>query len=124
MPNKTLTQLAKIVSSDEYDRAAGDKIKKLQEKWDLLEAKENLQNHLVMSGFMEELRSWIRDIDESLREMDVTDEKTKLFRFKLKSDRKSAQDFLSVFDKSERKSLENQIKFAKMQTERQGKTNA
>lgn len=121
MPNNDLQELAKTVSSDEYDRAAGDRIKSLQNKWDLLEAKEGLQNHLVISGFMKELESWGSNIDTTLLEMDVTDEKTKLFRFKLKSDKEIIRMFKSIFDKSTRKSLENSIKFAKIKVQNKGK---
>jgi hypothetical protein len=88
MANETLNQLAKIVSTDKYDIAAGDRIKKLQEKWDLLEAKENLHKHLVIEGFVDSLKDWAKNIDETLRDMDVVDENTKLFRFKLKAEKK------------------------------------
>lgn len=111
MPNNEIEQLAKIVSSDEYDRAAGERIKKLQADWDLLEAKENLQQHLVITGFIESLKNWATDIDETLRDMDVVDDKTKLFRFKLKAEKKVIEDFLGIFNKNERKALENRIKF-------------
>jgi len=111
MPNETLKQLAKIVSSDESDRAAGERIKQLQAKWDLLEAKEGLENHLVLSGFMQSLKEWAENIDEQLLDMDVVDEKTKLYRFKLKAEKEILQRFMSIFDKAERKALENSIKF-------------
>lgn len=111
MANETLNQLAKIVSTDKYDIAAGDRIKKLQEKWDLLEAKENLHKHLVIEGFVDSLKDWAKNIDETLRDMDVVDENTKLFRFKLKAEKKVIEDFMSIFDPAERKALENSIKF-------------
>lgn len=111
MPNETLDQLAKIVSSDDYDRNAGDRIRQLQDKWDLLEAKEGLEKHLIISGFMEGLKDWAKDIDEALLEMDVVDDKTKLFRFKLKAEKEIVKRFMSIFDKAERKNLENTIKY-------------
>ncbi len=115
MPNEAIEQLAKTVSSDEYDRAAGERIQKLQRDWDLLEAKEGLKKHLVITGFMETLKNWAVDIDEALLNMDVVDEKTKLFRFKLKTEKKVIQDFMGIFNKSERKALENRIKFNQTQ---------
>lgn len=120
MPNDTLEQLAKTVSSDEYDLQSGETIKKLQRQYDELEARENLENHLVITGFMKELEDWAKRIDITLLEMDVTDEKTKLFRFKLKADKEIIQMFVGIFDKNKRKSLENTIRFAESKIKKKG----
>lgn len=114
MPNDTLEQLAKTVSSDEYDLKSGETIKKLQRQWDEVESREGLENHLVIVGFIQELKDWLVRIDETLRDMDVTDDKTKLFRFKLKADKEVVNMFMGIFDKGTRVRLEKTIRFAEL----------
>ncbi len=109
MPNETIKKLKEITNSDEYNLESGRLVNKLAEKWDLAEASENLSKHLVIAAFVKDLTEMIASIDETLHDMDVVDEKTMLFRFKLKADREAFDKFVSIFDGRAKQNLEIQI---------------
>lgn len=109
MPNQTLDQLKKITNSDRYDLESGTLIKKLQEKWDLAEAAENLSHHLVIADFIKDLEDAIKLIEATLLEQKVASDAEIKFRFKLQADHNSYNRFLSVFNGRQKAALEQRI---------------
>ncbi len=109
MPNETLEQLEKTVASDEFDTKSGLLVRKLREQWDLAEAAENLREHVVIKAFLRDFQEAIKDIDKTLQDQEVKTQEDISYRFELQATKLCYTKFLSIFDGTKKKSLEQQI---------------
>lgn len=109
MQNNTLEQLVKIINSDDYDLESGTIIKKLQAKWDLAEAAENLSHHLVIKDFLRDLEEAVALINQLLLEQKVASDAEIKYRFKLQADKECYNRFLSIFNGRNKQILDQRI---------------